>query len=39
LQALIIAFIAAPGIIRAIYRLKLPTDGEGNTVFTRGWGK
>jgi simple sugar transport system permease protein len=39
LQALIIAFIAAPGIIRAIYRLKLPADGEDSTVFTRGWGK
>ena len=39
LQALIIAFIAAPGIIRALYRLKLPAEGEGGTVFTRGWGK
>jgi simple sugar transport system permease protein len=39
LQALIIAFIAAPGIIRAIYRLRLPAQGETETVFTRGWGK
>ncbi len=39
LQALIIAFIAAPAIIRAIYRIKLPAQGEGDTVFTRGWGK
>lgn len=38
LQALIIAFIAAPGIIRAIYRIKVAGQGEG-TVFTRGWGK
>jgi ABC-type uncharacterized transport system permease subunit len=39
LQALIIAFIAAPAIIRAIYRIKIPAKGEGETVFTRGWGK
>ena len=39
LQALIIAFIAAPGIIRAIYRLKLPKQDDGSTIFTRGWGK
>jgi ABC-type uncharacterized transport system permease subunit len=38
IQALIIAFIAAPAIIRAIYRIKVPDQGEG-TVFTRGWGK
>ena len=38
LQALIIAFIAAPAIIRAIYRIKVPDQSEG-TVFTRGWGK
>lgn len=38
IQALIIAFIAAPAIIRAIYRLKEAGEGEG-TVFTRGWGK
>lgn len=38
IQALIIAFIAAPAIIRAIYRLKIVGEGEG-TVFTRGWGK
>jgi ABC-type uncharacterized transport system permease subunit len=39
LQALIIAFIAAPAIIRAIYRIRLPKQAEGETVFTRGWGK
>jgi simple sugar transport system permease protein len=38
IQALIIAFIAAPAIIRAIYRLRVGGEGEG-TVFTRGWGK
>lgn len=38
IQALVIAFIAAPAIIRAIYRLKTAGEGEG-AVFTRGWGK
>lgn len=38
IQALIIAFIAAPAIIRTIYRLKAVGEGEG-AVFTRGWGK
>jgi simple sugar transport system permease protein len=38
IQALIIAFIAAPAIIRFLYRLKTAGPGEG-TVFTRGWGK
>jgi ABC-type uncharacterized transport system permease subunit len=36
-QALVIIFIAAPAIVRAIYRLKVPRD-EGKVVFTRGWG-
>jgi simple sugar transport system permease protein len=38
IQALIIAFIAAPAIIRALYRLKNVGEGEG-AVFMRGWGK
>lgn len=38
IQALIIAFIAAPAVIRAIYRLKAAGEGEG-AVFTRGWGR
>lgn len=38
IQALIIAFIAAPAIIRAIYRLKPSGQSEGE-VFMRGWGK
>ena len=37
LQALIIIFIAAPEIVRAIYRLRAPKE-EGEAVFTRGWG-
>ena len=36
-QALVIVFIAAPAIVRAIYRLKVARD-EGKVVFTRGWG-
>jgi ABC-type uncharacterized transport system permease subunit len=38
IQALIIAFIAAPSIIRAIYRLKSGGETQG-TIFARGWGK
>jgi simple sugar transport system permease protein len=37
LQALIIIFVAAPEIVRAIYRLRAPKE-EGEAVFTRGWG-
>ncbi len=38
LQGLIIIFIAAPAIIRALYRLRTPDEGEG-AVMTRGWGQ
>lgn len=37
MQALIIAFIAAPEIVRWIYRLKTPVSSE-REVFARGWG-
>jgi simple sugar transport system permease protein len=37
MQALIIAFIAAPEIIRYIYRLRVPAQKE-QEVFARGWG-
>ncbi|MBI4674009.1 MAG: ABC transporter permease [Chloroflexi bacterium] len=37
MQALIIAFIAAPEIVRWIYRLRVPTQKE-QEVFARGWG-
>lgn len=37
LQALIIIFIAAPEVIRMIYRLRAPKEA-AETVFTRGWG-
>ncbi len=38
LQALVIIFIAAPAIIRWLYRLRLERE-VGETVFTRGWGQ
>jgi simple sugar transport system permease protein len=38
LQALIIIFIAAPEVIRVIYRLKTPEEAV-EAVFSRGWGK
>jgi simple sugar transport system permease protein len=37
MQALILAFIAAPAIIRSIYRLRKP-EQEDESVFIRGWG-
>ncbi len=37
LQAAILAFIAAPAIIRTMYRLKAPAEGEGG-ITVRGWG-
>jgi ABC-type uncharacterized transport system permease subunit len=36
-QALVIVFIAAPEIVRWIYRLKTVSDSD-KTTFTRGWG-
>jgi len=37
LQGLIIIFIAAPEVIRYIYRIRAPKEA-GEAVFTRGWG-
>ena len=37
-QALVIVFIAAPAIVRWIYRVRIQADAEESTVFTRGWG-
>ncbi len=37
LQAMILAFIAAPAIIRTIYRLKAPSEGEEGVVLST-WG-
>ncbi|MBC8161177.1 MAG: ABC transporter permease [Roseiflexaceae bacterium] len=36
IQALVIVFVAAPDIIRLIYRI--PKTGDQQAVFTRGWG-
>jgi simple sugar transport system permease protein len=38
LQALIIVMIAAPELVRAIYRLKAPEGEEKTTVTSGGWG-
>ncbi|MEA3374729.1 MAG: BMP family ABC transporter substrate-binding protein [Chloroflexota bacterium] len=37
-QALIIIFVAAPEVIRLIYRIRAPEE-EREAVFTRGWGQ
>jgi simple sugar transport system permease protein len=37
-QSMVIVFIAAPAIVRAIYRMKERGDEEGQAVFSRGWG-
>jgi simple sugar transport system permease protein len=37
IQAMILAFMAAPAIIRTIYRLRQPAEGEGE-ILVRGWG-
>lgn len=39
IQGLVIIFVAAPAIIRRIYRLKEKTTDEESTVLTRGWGR
>ena len=38
MQSMVIIFIAAPAIIRAIYRLRERAGEEGQAVFSRGWG-
>ncbi len=38
IQALVIAFIAAPAIVRGLYRLKQGGEGD-RAVFMRGWGR
>lgn len=38
LQALILMFVAAPAIIRAIYRIKAKKEDEEGTVFVGSWG-
>ena len=38
LQALIIVMIAAPELVRVIYRIKTPVEGSGSTLPSGGWG-
>jgi general nucleoside transport system permease protein len=38
IQALIIAFIAAPALVRAMFRVKLKHTDEGTSVLARSWG-
>jgi simple sugar transport system permease protein len=37
IQALVILFIAAPGLVRAIYRIRTERT-TGSEVFAKGWG-
>ncbi len=37
-QSMVIVFIAAPAIVRAIYRLREREGEEGAAIFSRGWG-
>ncbi len=37
-QSMVIVFIAAPAIVRAIYRLKVRETDQDQVVFSRGWG-
>ena len=39
IQALVLAFVAAPTIIRQIYRIRKPSDQVESTVFSSGWGR
>ena len=39
IQALVLAFVAAPLIIRQLYRIRKPTGEVDATVFSSGWGK
>ena len=39
IQALVLAFVAAPLIVRQLYRIKQPAGEVDATVFSSGWGK
>jgi simple sugar transport system permease protein len=39
IQGLVLAFVAAPLIIRQIYRIRRPTNQVDTTVLSGGWGK
>jgi simple sugar transport system permease protein len=38
IQALVLLFVAAPAIVRAIYRIKAARQPEDEAPLTRGWG-
>jgi len=38
IQALVLLFVAAPAIVRWIYRMKPPKRLEAEAPLTRGWG-
>jgi simple sugar transport system permease protein len=38
IQALVLAFVAAPTIIRQIFRIRRPAEGVEATAVSRGWG-
>ena len=37
IQALVIMFVAAPALVRGIYRIRVP-EATGTEVFSKGWG-
>jgi simple sugar transport system permease protein len=42
IQALVLIFVAAPALIRWIYRVRVPREAEsvaGEVQFSSGWGK
>jgi simple sugar transport system permease protein len=42
IQALVLIFVAAPALIRWIYRVRVPSEAEsvtGDVQFSAGWGK
>jgi simple sugar transport system permease protein len=39
IQAVVLTFVAAPAIIRQLYRLRKPGDLPESTVFNSGWGR
>ena len=38
IQALVLLFVAAPAIVRWIYRIKAPAAAKTEAPLTRGWG-
>jgi simple sugar transport system permease protein len=38
IQSLIVIFVAAPALVRAIYRIKVTRRPDAGTPITKGWG-